>query len=512
MTATVALAINISADEYQGDAMANVSLDGMIGPQNIDVSALHSAGATQSVALGQVDPTVTHSVAVTFQQDAYGGSPALDRNLYIVSYTLGGLTAAVPYELAVAGTYTFTTAPISMPAGDPAAADIAAAVAAVEAHEDADMAAIEAHEDADTAKILAAIAAIPAGSSSGAPSAPTAPAPYSGPKLDAAAVGAKETFATVTAALPAMNPAGVITVDAATYTDAVDFPAAVTLKSVTGTASDVVFDGQGGYTQGHRLAYGKAMHHLSAPCMIEGVSYRNCGGLPYDASYENQAGIYAEGFTGTVTLSNLALDGNNDGIFVPSVTSAPGSAVSIALSGCTFGKLASNGADQSGLTHDYYLNGPSTTDAGSIHHGCTYGNNKKSRSPVFTVNGGFSVSTGGRWINYPDAGLLTVNGGTVVIDKSAPNENLFSYGDESQANGVNLKSSVVGVTFYIGRYNTTFYVCAGMTLDMSTCKVVWTDPGASIAVTGGGTIVGLPIGTPVTGTVFGTAPAIPTSV
>ena len=509
MTTTVALAVNLSADEYQGDAMANVSLDGMIGPQNIDVSALHSAGAIQSVALGQVDPTVAHSVAVTFQQDAYGGNPALDRNLYIVSYALGGVTTAVPYELAVAGTYTFTTAPVSLPAADPAAADIAAAVAAVEAHEDADMAAIEAHEDADAAKVLAAIAALPAGSTTGSPAAPTTPAPYAGPKLDAAAVGAKETFATVSAALPAMNPAGVVTVDAGSYTDAVDFPAAVTLKGATGTASDVVFDGQGGYTQGHKLAWGKAIHHLSAPCTIQGVSYRNAGGLPFSSSYENQAGIYAEGFTGTVTLAGLAVDGCNDGIFVPSTTSAPGSAVSTALSGCEFGKLASNGADQSGLTHDYYLNGPSTTDTGSVHHGCTYGNNKKSRSPVFTVNGGFSVSTGGRWINYPDAGLLTVVGGTVVIDKSAPNENLFSYGDESQANGVNLKSSVTGVTFYVGRYNTTFFVCAGMTLDFSTCKVVWTDPGASIAVTGGGTITGLPTGSPPAGTVFGTAPAVP---
>ena len=243
MPTTVPLVLNLSADEYLGDAMANVSLDGVAGPQNIDVSALHSTGAVQAVALGQVDPTVAHIVVVTFQQDAWGGDPSKDRNLYVVSYTLGTQTVAVGHELNVAGDFSFATAPQPVFAS-------------------------EAELAADT-------------------------------------------------------------VDAGTYTDAVDFPLAVTLKGASGTASGVVFDGQGGYTQGHRLAYGKAVHHLSAACTIQGVSYRNAGGLPYDASYENQAGVYAEGFTGTVTLSNLALDGCNDGIFVPSATSAPGSAVSV---------------------------------------------------------------------------------------------------------------------------------------------------------------------------------------
>ncbi len=504
MTSTVALAINLSADEYLGDAMANISLDGVAGPQNVDVSALHNVGAIQAVALGQVDPTVSHAVAVTFQQDAYGGSPDKDRNLYVVSYTLNGVTTLMPYELNIAGTYTFSTAPVAAPVMDPAAADITAAVTAVEAHEDADMAAIEAHEDADTAKVMAAIAAMPAGS---APGVPTTPAPYTGPMLSAATVGAGQTFATVTAALPAMNPNGVITVNAGTYTDAVNLPVSVTIMGAAGAVP--VFNGQGGYTQGHNLSYGKALHHVVAPCTIEGVAYENCGGLPYSPSYENQAGIYAEVFTGTLTVTNASFDGCNDGIFVPSVSSAPGSAVTTVLTGCVFGKTASNGADQSGLTHDYYINGPATTDNGSVHYGNLYGNHRKSRSQAFTVNGGFDVIAGGRWINYPDAGLLTVNGGTVVIDKSASNENLFSYGDESQSNGINLASTVKNVTFYIGRFNTTFYVCAGMTLDMSTCKVVWLNAQASIAVTGGGAITGLPTGSPPAGTVFGTAPSVP---
>ena len=144
MPTTAALSVNLSADEYQGDAMANISLDGAPGPQNVDVSALHGAGASQSVSLGQVDPTVAHAIAVTFQQDAWGGDATKDRNLYIVSYTLGGVTTPMPYELAVAGTYTFSTAPVAASSADPAAADIAAALAAIEAHEDADMAAIEA--------------------------------------------------------------------------------------------------------------------------------------------------------------------------------------------------------------------------------------------------------------------------------------------------------------------------------------------------------------------------------
>ena len=73
-------------------------------------SALHSAGQLQAIALdGFAQAFTPHDIAVTFLNDAHGGAPSTDRNLYVDSIQLGGQN--VPGAAAVfmtAGTQHFS--------------------------------------------------------------------------------------------------------------------------------------------------------------------------------------------------------------------------------------------------------------------------------------------------------------------------------------------------------------------------------------------------------------------
>jgi len=87
-----ALSLSLSEDAYLGDAMFIVSLDGtqLGAPQA--VTALHDMGATQAFDFANIFSAGTHDLAISFLNDAYGGSPSLDRNLYIDSISVAGMT------------------------------------------------------------------------------------------------------------------------------------------------------------------------------------------------------------------------------------------------------------------------------------------------------------------------------------------------------------------------------------------------------------------------------------
>ena len=88
------LVLQLSEDAYQGDAQFTVSVDGkqLGGAQT--VSASHAAGAVQNFAFAQAMAAGTHDVAVSFLNDAWGGTAATDRNLYVNAIDANG--AALP--------------------------------------------------------------------------------------------------------------------------------------------------------------------------------------------------------------------------------------------------------------------------------------------------------------------------------------------------------------------------------------------------------------------------------
>ena len=85
------LTLHLAEDAYQGDAQFIVTVDGQQIDQPTPVSALHAAGASQAFDFeAYLAPDSSHDVGVTFLNDAWGGSPALDRNLFVMGADLNG--------------------------------------------------------------------------------------------------------------------------------------------------------------------------------------------------------------------------------------------------------------------------------------------------------------------------------------------------------------------------------------------------------------------------------------
>lgn len=87
------LALLISEDAWQGDAQFIISVDGKQIGGILTASALKGSGQSQLVNV-MGDWSGAHKVSVNFLNDAWGGTPTTDRNLYVNSATIDGV--AVP--------------------------------------------------------------------------------------------------------------------------------------------------------------------------------------------------------------------------------------------------------------------------------------------------------------------------------------------------------------------------------------------------------------------------------
>ena len=93
-TAASPLVLQLSEDAYQGDAQFTVSVDGKTLGGAQSVTASHAKGEAQNFAFGEAMAAGTHDVAVSFLNDAWDGTAATDRNLYVQGITANG--AAMP--------------------------------------------------------------------------------------------------------------------------------------------------------------------------------------------------------------------------------------------------------------------------------------------------------------------------------------------------------------------------------------------------------------------------------
>ena len=113
--------VTVNEDAYLGDAQFTVSVDGVQVGGTQTTTASHAAGQTQAFTFKGNWGSGTHTVVVNFLYDAYGGSAALDRNLYVTAMSYDGtnypadtaaLTSAGPVSFTVgsgSGTITVTT-------------------------------------------------------------------------------------------------------------------------------------------------------------------------------------------------------------------------------------------------------------------------------------------------------------------------------------------------------------------------------------------------------------------
>ena len=81
-------------DAYLGDAQFSVAIDGQQIGGVQSVTALHAAGQAETFTFKGTFGAGTHTVAVSFLNDAYGGTAATDRNLYVDGVALDGTAAA----------------------------------------------------------------------------------------------------------------------------------------------------------------------------------------------------------------------------------------------------------------------------------------------------------------------------------------------------------------------------------------------------------------------------------
>jgi len=94
VSAATQLTFHLAEDAWQGDAQYAISIDGGASALTGTVTASNALGASQSVNLQTALTPGKHDIAVSFLNDAYGGSAAMDRNLYVKGLDVNGTPVA----------------------------------------------------------------------------------------------------------------------------------------------------------------------------------------------------------------------------------------------------------------------------------------------------------------------------------------------------------------------------------------------------------------------------------
>ncbi len=110
------IVVGLSEDAYQGDAQFTIAVDGVQIGGTQTATASHAAGKSQMFNVLGAFGAGPHSVSVSFLNDAWGGTAATDRNLYVDNFTAGGVTKAVGLSLMAPGSQSFTTPAVIGPA------------------------------------------------------------------------------------------------------------------------------------------------------------------------------------------------------------------------------------------------------------------------------------------------------------------------------------------------------------------------------------------------------------
>jgi glucose/arabinose dehydrogenase len=117
-----ALVLRITQDAWEGDAQYTVSVDGMPINGTLSARALRGSGQVDTVTVLGNWASGSHVFTIDFLNDAWGGSAATDRNLYLEGATYNGvaLPGAVG-ELAIAGPQSFAFTEAGTPPPPPGA-------------------------------------------------------------------------------------------------------------------------------------------------------------------------------------------------------------------------------------------------------------------------------------------------------------------------------------------------------------------------------------------------------
>ena len=102
------IVVDVSEDAYLGDAEFTISVDGQQIGGVLTATALHGNGETEAFTVQGSFAPGTHTVSVNFLNDAFGGTAATDRNLYVDSITTAAGTTALDTALDSSGSTGFS--------------------------------------------------------------------------------------------------------------------------------------------------------------------------------------------------------------------------------------------------------------------------------------------------------------------------------------------------------------------------------------------------------------------
>ena len=140
-TGADALVLKISQDAYQGDAHYTVSVDGQQIGGTFAAAASHAAGQSDTLTLKGDWAAGEHQVAVHFLDDAWGGTAATDRNLYVDGAAFNGQNVAGAAQALLTDTapggFAFTEAGTVAPPSDPLTAGTGADALVLKISQDA---------------------------------------------------------------------------------------------------------------------------------------------------------------------------------------------------------------------------------------------------------------------------------------------------------------------------------------------------------------------------------------
>lgn len=223
-------------------------------------------------------------------------------------------------------------------------------------------------------------------------------------------------------ALLADSPGATIILPAGTFTWVADVPPFRNLVTIRGQGKNAtILDGRGGAGSGNRLAYGKGIIHARTPVVISNLGFVRGGGA--DRKADGEAALYFEGFTGTAQVMNCAINGGENGIFVP-----PGG-ITLKVSGTDFSLATPNGQSLDGKSHDIYFQGTKLFVETSRFGGPVAGHAIKARAPI-DVSGSTIAATNGNSIDLPNGFSGTVRNSTLVKPMGSVDRNIVRWGEE----------------------------------------------------------------------------------
>lgn len=103
------LTLLMSEDAYQGDAQFTIAVNGKQVGGTQTVKAIHGSAQSQPFTIQGSFSSGTHTVTVTFTNDAWGGTAATDRNLWVDGATINGVSIpGAAFQLQGNGSKSFT--------------------------------------------------------------------------------------------------------------------------------------------------------------------------------------------------------------------------------------------------------------------------------------------------------------------------------------------------------------------------------------------------------------------